>query len=71
MIKTEKVYAVTFMRYTNAMRDTVRDDSADWTKSEYLTVGSEAFLVKESELDIYRKFGEGYRTINFVGNIAI
>ena len=36
---------------------------------KYLTVGKEPFLVKESELDKYRAWGNGFRYIEFVGNI--
>lgn len=71
MIKTEKVYAVTFMQYTNCLNDTVSTNNDDWTKSEYLNIGKETFLVKESDLDKYKKFGNGYKTLIFVGNIAI
>lgn len=75
MIKTEKVYSVTFMQYTNYMKDTVSDwdgvSDATFGSAEYLNIGKGSFLVRESELEKYRKFGQGYRDVHFVGNIEI
>lgn len=66
----EKVYSVEFMRYTNACEDTVSDQRDDFISDiQYLHVGYAPFLVKESELDKYSKFGGGFRSITFVGNI--
>lgn len=69
----EKVYSVKFMRYTNACNDTVSDQANDFTsdigRTQYLHIGREPFLVKESELDKYSKFGGGFRSITFVGNM--
>lgn len=73
-IKLEKVYKVTFMLYTNAMRDTVSDwdgKGHSLADCEYLDVGKESFLLRESQLEYYRKFGGGYRNIEFVGQIPI
>lgn len=67
----EKVYAVEFMSYTNCLRDTVSDwngISSFTGKEKYLTVkGPNEFLVKESDLEKYRKYGQGYKNIRFVG----
>lgn len=65
----EKVYKVEFMEYTNCMRDTVSNQEMEIGNRKYLTVGKEPFLVKESELDKYRAWGNGFRHIEFVGNI--
>ena len=73
-IKLEKVYKVTYMLYTNAMRDTVSDwdgKGHSLADCEYLDVGKEPFLLRESQLEQYRKFGGGYRNIEFVGQIPI
>jgi len=73
-IKLEKVYKVTYMLYTNAMRDTVSDwdgKGHSLADCEYLDVGKESFLLRESQLEYYRKFGGGYRNIEFVGQIPI
>lgn len=73
-IKLEKVYKVTYMLYTNAMRDTVSDwdgKGHSLADCEYLDIGKEPFLLRESQLEQYRKFGGGYRNIEFVGQIPI
>ena len=65
----EKVYEIEFMNYTNVMRDTVCDGETELGKGQYLTVGREPFLIKESEFDKYMKYGNGFRVVRFVGNI--
>lgn len=67
----EKVYLVEFIEYTNCMRDTVSDGNENIGETKYITVGKEPFLVRESELDKYSKYGKGYRSMLFVGNIII
>lgn len=67
----EKVYAVEFMAYTNCLNDTVSDwdGVSSFTGNEkYLTVkGPKVFLVKESDLDKYRKYGQGYKNLTCIG----
>lgn len=73
-IKLEKVYRITFMWYTNVMKDAVSDwdgKGHSLADCEYLDVGKESFLLRESQLEYYRKFGGGYRNIEFVGQIPI
>lgn len=62
----EKIYAVTFMSYTNCFNNTV------WNEDEgkYLMVGKE-FLVKESDLPKYQKYGDGYREVMYVGSMEV
>lgn len=48
------------------MRDTVWNKKTD----KYLDVGKEPFLIRESELEKYREYGNGFRTVKFVGNIG-
>lgn len=74
----ELVYIVDFMNYTNSSRTTVSDvRPEDYGKlnslsdATYLEVGHEPFLVRESELQYYSKFGGGYRSIKQVGYIEI
>lgn len=67
----EKVYEVEFMQYTNCMNDTVSDGEKELGKSQYLSVGREPFLIKESDLLKYQKYGGGFRIVKFVGNIEI
>lgn len=75
MPKLEKVYSVEFMEYTNALKDTVSDwDGSFSTRDKshgYIEVGHESFLVRESELDKYRKYGRGYRRTVCVGKICV
>ena len=65
----EKVYEVEFMQYTNCMNDTVSDEEKELGKGKYLRVGREPFLVKESDLPKYQKYGCGFRIVKFVGNM--
>ena len=67
----EKVYEVEFMEYTNSMRDTIWNKYKEIGDMEYITVGKEPFLVRESELEKYMAWGGGFRIIRFVGNIII
>lgn len=67
----EKIYEVEFMEYTNCMRDTVRNKYKENGDMEYIKVGKEPFLVRESELEKYMAWGGGFRIIRFVGNIVI
>ena len=73
MAKIEKVYAAEFMTYTNCLRNTVSNyKEGDPIESvKYLNVGVGTFLVKESDIDKYRKFGDGYKSLMFVGNIEV
>jgi len=70
----EKIYLVEFMSYTNCLKDMVTDWNGKGIpklgEEKYLTVGHN-FLVRESELENYRKFGQGYRSIKFVGELII
>lgn len=67
MAKLEKIYAVEFMNYTNYSHDTVCDEST----GIYLGVTKNPFLVRESDLPKYQKYGEGYREIKYVGNMEV
>lgn len=65
-----KVYNVEFMSYTNCMHDTVSKKPGDIHNNEYLNVGREGFLVREDELEKYRQYGGGFRSVTFVGNMV-
>ena len=67
----EKIYKVTFMKYTNAMENTVSDHPGSGRGDCTYLDTSEPFLVRESELDLYRHFGGGFRSIEFVGMLPI
>ena len=65
----EKVYEIEFMQYTNCMKVTVCDEEKELGKGQYLHVGREPFLIKESDFPKYQKYGGGFRIVRFVGNI--
>ena len=69
----EKIYSVEFMTYTDGLKDTVSDwdgESGSIKDIKYLKV-PEPFLVKESDLDKYRTYGDGYRNTKFVGYMEV
>ena len=66
-----KVYEVEFMTYTNYIRDTVSNGAKKVEDLEYINTKCEPFLVPETDLDTYRKYGDGFRSIRFVGNMEI
>lgn len=69
----EKIYLVEFISYTNALHDTVSDwDGKRFSKigeTKYLHLGRHCTLVKESDLEKYRKYGQGYKKITFLGTL--
>jgi len=71
-MKLEKVYEVTFMNYTSALKNTVSDwdgDPSNLSKVTYLDVTTSPFLLRESELSKYKRYGGGFRDIRFAGNL--
>ena len=72
-LKFEKVYKVTFMSYTDLTHSSVSDwdGVSDFISSDinYLDLTREPFLLRESELDSYSKYGQGFRDVVFVGNM--
>lgn len=77
MSTLEKIYAVEFMEYTDVLNTTVSNATkdgevfSDLGSIEYINIGHDPFLVPERRLDIYRKYGKGFRSIRFVGNMEI
>lgn len=69
--RMEKVYLAKFMNYTNCMNDTVSNGDKDISKREYIEVGCEPFLIRESELSKYSKYGGGYRELIVAGNMLV
>ena len=67
----EKVYEIEFMSYTNCLKNTISDHAKEIGNMKYIHVGHEPFLVRESELEKYRAWGDGFRIVRFVGNIII
>lgn len=62
-MKEEKIYSVEFLKYTNCMKDAVSCDTDDL---HYIDT-KEPVLVRESDLDKFKEYGQGFRTITYVG----
>lgn len=60
-----KIYAVEFIQYTNCMNDTVWCEETDTC----LDVGKGAFLIREDEIEKYRKYGHGIKSLTFIGEL--
>ena len=43
--------------------------SSNISDYQYINLGKHEFLVKEYELEEYKKFGKGFKKIEFVGNV--
>lgn len=65
----EKVYKVKFMQYTNYFMDTISDGNEDIGKRKYLLIGTDSVIIKESDLSKYMKYGNGFRSVEFIGNL--
>lgn len=65
----EKVYKVKFMQYTNCFMDTVSDGNEDIDTRKYLLIGTDSVIIKESDLSKYMKYGNGFRSVEFIGNL--
>lgn len=59
-----KIYAVTFLEYTNSMQIAVKDKSGN-----YLDV-TNPFLVQESDITRIATFGNGIKELTYVGTLA-
>lgn len=65
----EKVYKVEFMQYTNCLMNTVSDGNDDIGERKYLKVGTDPVIIRESDLLKYMKYGNGFRSVEFIGNL--
>ena len=66
----EKIYAVEFMKYSNFTHEKVRKHVPTLESDEYIDVGGKQFLIRESDIEYYRQFGEGFRSLTFVGYLG-
>ena len=62
----EKIYKVEFIKYVDYDRNKVSDN----INHTYLRVPS-PFLIRESEIEFHKKFGDGIKSLEFVGYINI
>ena len=51
------------------MNDTVSNGETEIGKAKYINVGTEPFLIKESDFPKYQKYGGGFRIVRFIGNM--
>jgi len=68
----EKIYAVSFLEFSDVLHRTVSDRPPDaelGARHTYIDLSNGPLLVRESELDYYRKFGGGYDSIKYVGKL--
>lgn len=49
--------------------DTVSDGNEDVGKRKYLLIGTDSVIIKESDLSKYMKYGNGFRSVEFIGNL--
>ena len=61
----ERVYRVEFNTYINYLKTAVRDCSG----KTYLEIPLGGLLVKESKLEYYKKYGDGFKSIILVGSV--
>ena len=68
----EKIYDVEFMYYTGYSRDAVSSNPGEAKKdTKYLDTSASPFLVRESDLYIFQKYGGGFRNLRYVGTLHI
>lgn len=65
--KHVKVYLVTFNKFTNYCGNCVSDSNHE----SYIDIPDSGLLVREDELEMFRKYGDGYRTTKLVGEILV
>lgn len=64
-MKKEKVYRVEFMEYGNYSKDSVWDAE----RKNFIELKEGPFLIRESDLDMYKEYGNGFKELVFVGYI--
>ena len=72
MMKEIKMYSVIFREHTNYARDCVtnlnpRPETETGVHKEVYLKADHEFLVREDELEGYRKFGGGFALVKFAG----
>jgi len=60
----EKLYKIKFIQYTNTFKDTVRSEELDKYED------AKDLIIRESDIDYYRQFGEGISELEFVGYLG-
>ena len=70
-MKRIKIYSVVFVEYTNCLRDIVRTNEEDLGNVEYLEIPKTGLLIREDELDEYKKYGQGFKSTTLVGEMYV
>lgn len=65
--KLVKLYSVEFIEYTNATYDTVTNKDGQYLDVKVENGGD--FIIREDEIDFYKPFGKGFRSLNYVGRM--
>jgi len=60
-----KIYEIEFMDYTNGLRNCVHSEKFN----KYIDTDKQGFVAKESDLDYLKEFGNGFRTLRFIGTM--
>lgn len=68
--KISNLYRVTFREYTNCLHNTVSTNEKEIGKSEYVECDKDgSLIIRESEFDFYKRFGNGIATMTYLGFI--
>jgi hypothetical protein len=70
-MKRIKIYSVVFVEYTNCLQDTVSTNEEDLGNVEYLEIPKTGLLIREDELDEYKKYGQGFKSTTLVGEMYV
>lgn len=72
-MKCENLYKVTFNEYTNGLRDTVaKYDGSKYSlkaSTDYVHIPFNGLIIRESELEYYAQFGEGFASCECIGSL--
>ena len=62
----EKIYSVEFLNYCSYTKSTVSNNDDD-ISTRYIDTKPEPFLIRESEIEYWKSFGGGFKTLTYVG----
>lgn len=65
----EKVYKVTFIEYTNALKNCVANGKEGKDRKYLSLPHNSSLVVKETELHTLWEYGQGFRTVEYVGDL--
>ena len=68
-IKVDKIYLIDFIEYTDCLKDTVSDGNDILGEIDYISLGKQSVLIREKDFDKFKKYGGGFKSAVFVGNL--